>query len=140
MTQTGSRKSEQPWEARQYPHMQITFQTKTIDPVIKELAKLFYKEAYEALQLLKRFLDDYFSIFNGTTKMLHLLWDQMSKINPSIKLTMSHTSVLEEDPNEKCECEELHATPFLDTLCSIKDGRIETDLYCKKRTLTNIYS
>ena len=118
--------------SRPIPSYANNFMAKTIDPAIKKLAMQHNKEAHEALQLLKRFLDDYFGIFNGTTKSLHLLWDQMNKIHPSIKLTMSHTSVFEEDPNEKCECEVSYAIPFLDTLCSIKDGRIETDLYRKK--------
>ena len=118
--------------SRPIPSYANNCMAKSIDPFIKELAKHYNTESYKALQLLKRFLDDYFSIFNGTSKMLHLLWDQMNKIHPSIKVTMSYTSVGEEHPNEKCECEELHAIPFLDTLCSIKDGRIETDLYRKK--------
>ena len=120
------------------PHYADNFMAKEIDPVIKKLAKQYNKEAQEALQLLKRFLDDYFGVFNGTTKMLHLLWDQMNQIHPSIKLTMSHTSILGEDPNDKCDCEESYEIPFLDTLCSIKDGRIETDLY-RKQTDRNQY-
>lgn len=35
-------------------------------------------------------------------------------------------------------CEEKSAIPFLDTLCSIKDGKIDTDLY-KKPTDRNQY-
>ena len=80
--------------SRPIPSYANNFMATSIDPYIKELAKQYNKEAYESLQLLKRFLDDYFSIFNGTSKMLHLLWDQMNKIHPSIKLTMSHTSGL----------------------------------------------
>ena len=80
----------------------------------------------------KRFLDDYFSIFIGTTKMLHQLFEQMNRIHPSICLTMNHTTVRDEDPLEKCQYEEKYSIPFLDTLCSIRDNRIETDLYHTK--------
>ena len=43
--------------------------------------------------MLKRFLDDYFTIFVGTTKELHKLLKEINKVYPTIKLTMNHTSV-----------------------------------------------
>ena len=86
----------------------------------------------EAILLLKRFLDDFFLIFQGSTKELHKLFDLINKMHPTIKFTMSHTSIEGENIEDKCECKETPSIPFLDVSCKIKDGKIETDLYCKK--------
>ena len=51
---------------------------------------------------------------------------------------MNHTSIIGEAPENKCDCEIKSAIPFLDTLCSIKNGKIDTDLY-KKPTDRNQY-
>ena len=114
------------------------FMARTIDKAIKLLAKRYNKDGTEALQLMKRFLDDIFGIFNGSTKMLHDLFDEINQIHPTIKLTMTHTSIASESPGDKCDCEENYAIPFLVTLCSIKNGKIDTDLY-KKPTDRNQY-
>ena len=100
---------------------------RTIDQAIKHIAIKYNQENTEALQLMKRFLDDFFVIFNGSTKMLHELFSDINQIHPSIKLTMSHTSNAEEAADNKCDCEEKSAIPFLDTLCSIINGKIDTD-------------
>ena len=71
------------------PHYADGFMARQIDPQIIQLASRFDTNNQKAMQVLKRFLDDYFSIHNGTTKELHLLLDLMNKIHPSIKLTMS---------------------------------------------------
>ena len=70
----------------------------TIDKAIKQLI------GSEAFSLLKRFLDDYFGIFNGSTKELHRLLDKINLINPSIQLTMNHTSIENEPREDRCEC------------------------------------
>ena len=44
----------------------------------------------------------------------------------------------DEDPEDRCDCEEQSAVPFLDTLISIKEGKIYVDLY-KKETDRNQY-
>ena len=44
---------------------------------------------------------------------------------------MSHTSVPGELLEDQCDCIKKREIPFLDTLSSIKDGKIETDLYIK---------
>ena len=44
----------------------------------------------------------------------------------------------DEDPEDRCDCEEQSAVPFLDTLISIKEGKIDVDLY-KKETDRNQY-
>ena len=51
---------------------------------------------------------------------------------------MIHTNVPGEANEDKCKCEAKSAIPFLDTLCSIQDGKIDTDLY-KKPTDRNQY-
>ena len=51
---------------------------------------------------------------------------------------MNHTTLEHENIDEKCDCEPLQSIPFLDTLCTIKNGIIETDLY-KKETDRNQY-
>ena len=52
-------------------------------------------------------------------------------INPNVRLPMNHTSVLGEQEKDKYDYEPRSAISFLDTLCSIKEGRIDTDLYRK---------
>ena len=51
---------------------------------------------------------------------------------------MSHTTLEHEKLDEKCQCEPLQSISFLDVLCTIKEGRNETDLY-KKETNRNPY-
>ena len=92
----------------------------------------------EALLLFKRFLDDYFLIFNGSTKELHALFVKWNQAHETIKLTMSHTSIENEPLENKCDCEHTSAIPYLDVLCSFKEGQIKTDLY-KKKTDRNTY-
>jgi predicted SprT family Zn-dependent metalloprotease len=59
------------------------------------------------------------------------LMKEIDKINPSIKLTMSHTSLSSEKFSSKCKCES-DSIPFLDVFCSIKDDKFVTDLYRKE--------
>ena len=110
----------------------------SIDKEIKRLAEKYNTENIKVLLLLKRFLDDIFSVLNITTKKLHQLLDEINNIHPSINLTMTHTSVEGELEEDKCDCPEVSSIPFLDTLISIKDGRIVTDLY-RKPTDRNQY-
>ena len=87
---------------------------------------------------MKRFLDDIFKIFVGTTKNLHLLFDEMNQMPLSIKFTMTHTSNTKETIYTRCSCQPLEAKTFLDTTCKIKNGKILFDLY-KKPTDRNMY-
>ena len=102
-----------------------------IDAKIKRLAKKYNTKESEAFLLFKRFLDDYISLFVGSSKKLHQLLDEINTINPTIQLTMNHTSLEDEDLEDRCDCERKTSIPFLDTLLTIKDGRIDVDLYCK---------
>ena len=51
---------------------------------------------------------------------------------------MNHTSPPNEAIENRCNCKSQSSIPFLDVLCSIKDGKIETDLY-RKETDRNMY-
>ena len=86
----------------------------TIDKKIRNL-----KEA-ENISILKRFLDDYFSMFNGSTKELHALFVKMNSIHPTIKFTMNHTNIRDEPVERKCDCPEQYTIPFLDVSCTLK--------------------
>ena len=94
------------------PHYADIFMARNIDPFIKILAKK-YEEG--AIDFIKRFLDDLFKIFIGTTKNLHLLFDEMNQMHPSIKFTMTHTSNSKETIDIKCSCQPLESITYLDT-------------------------
>ena len=114
------------------------FMSQTIDPQIQNLAKKYDTEGSKSIKLIKRFLDDLFFIFNGSTKQLHDLFNEVNKIHPTIKFTMNHTTPQTESSENRCLCDHQDSIPFLDTLCTIIDGKIETDLY-KKDTDRNQY-
>ena len=70
---------------------------------------------------LNRFQDDLISIFLGSTKSLHRLWEEMNKIHPSVKFTMQHTTLPENKSNEDhCGCKISSSVPYLDTPLTIK--------------------
>ena len=70
---------------RPVPHYANIFMS-SIDKNIKQL------DIMQLLLLFKRFLDDYFIIWKGTSKQLHAFFVEIYSIHPSIKLTMSHTT------------------------------------------------
>ena len=105
----------------------------------KEIIRLANKyENNEAFKLLKRFLDDLFHTFTGTSKQLHELYKEINKIHPTLKFTMVHTTLDNEPPEDRCECERTTEIPFLDTSLKIENCRIDIDLY-KKKTDRNQY-
>ena len=114
------------------------FMARKIDQKIIELAQKYGTNGINPISLFKRFLDDIFSIYKGTTKNLHKLFEEMNNIHASIKFTMNHSSPKNESESDKCECEQQSSIPFLDVLCSIQNGRIDTDLY-RKETDRNMY-
>ena len=85
----------------------------------------------DQLMLLKRFLDDLFLIFQGTSKQLHNLLNEINKIHPAIQFTMSHTTNEQEDEADRCDCSAKESISFLDTSCSIKNKKIKIDLFRK---------
>ena len=95
-------------------------------------------QKHEMIKFLKRFLDDLFLIFQGSTKELHLFLEEINKIHPSIQFTMEHTELESETEQEKCPCKPKKEISFLDTSCSIVNGKIEIDLF-RKETNKNQY-
>ena len=60
------------------------------------MAQIIYEKITEtnqksALKLLKRFLDDIFQIFIGTSKQLHEFFVDINEIHPTLMFTMTHT-------------------------------------------------
>ena len=45
---------------------------------------------------------------------------------------MSHTTIENEPLEDKCSCEEKTSIPFLDVVCSLRNGKVVTDLYNKE--------
>ena len=109
-----------------------------IDQIIKILGSKYNDAEKEALRLLKRFFDDYFLLFVGTTRLLHKFLEEINRINSTIQLTINHASNENEAMEDRCDCESKSAIPFLDTLVSVKEGHIKVDLY-KKETDCNQY-
>ena len=109
-----------------------------IDKKIEQLIETLKETENISVECLNRFLDDLFSIFIGTTKQLHKLWEMMNQIHPSVEFTMLHTTPENEATEDHCQCEPLSSVPYLDTSCSIKEGRIILDLY-RKPTDRNKY-
>ena len=123
--------------SRPAPPFANLFMAGIIDKKIKDIIQS-YENNNESLQLklFKRFLDDLFFVFIGSTQVLHKLICDINSIHPNIKLTMEHTSI----PGElnPCECPEKPSISFLDTSLIVQDGKIYTDLY-KKPTDRNQY-
>jgi hypothetical protein len=115
----------------QVPPYANIFMSDKIDPRIVEIAKRYTKHGMSPLQFLKRFLDDLFSIWNGTSQELHNFFNEINKIHPNMKFTMKHTTNILEAAEDKCDCTENKSISFLDTSLSIKDDKISVDLYRK---------
>ena len=104
------------------PSYANVYLAKRIDGKISEIGMKYGENKQSALKMLKRFLDDIFQIFVGTTKQLHRFIDEINQIHPTLKFTMSHTTPTSEPKTENCPCEPQKAVPFLDTSCSIENG------------------
>ena len=116
--------------SRPTPHYADIFMA-DIDQIIEDVS-IYNLKDIKALQILKRFLDDYIGLFVGSRKKLHELLEQINKINQTIQLTMKHTSMHNEPEEDRCHCIETNHIPFHDTLISIKKGKIYIDLYKKE--------
>ena len=101
--------------SRPVPSYANIFMAKRIDRFIRDLTT----GNQNPLILFKRFLDDLFLIFRGSTKELHTLFHKINQIHPAIKFTMEHTSLENEPLNEKCDCTPKKSIQFLDTSCEI---------------------
>ena len=105
---------------------------KRIDNEIEQIGHKYGQNGKSALLTFKRYLDDLFFVFNGSTKDLHRFFQEMNEIHPNLKFTISHTSILSEIQEDKCECDIKQSVAFLDTSCSLENGTIEVDLFRKK--------
>ena len=114
------------------------FMAKKIDKQIISLAHKYCTDDKNPLKIFKRFLDDIFSIFKGTTKDLHKMFEEMNNLHDTIKFTMNHTSPPKEAEADQCQCEKQQSIPFLDVSCRIESGKIETNLH-RKDTDRNMY-
>ena len=117
------------------PSIANIFMDEKVDKIVWILAKELNNSG-SMLKFMKRFLDDIFMLFKGSTQSLHTFIDKINNIHPSLKFTMTHTTPKSKE--NTCTCEKLEAIPFLDTLCRIKNGKISTNLY-KKPTDKNQY-
>ena len=102
-----------------HPYADI-FMARKIDQQFEILAN-----KYGTLEFFKRFLDDLFSIFTGTTNELHKVIDELNKIHPTKQFTTKHTTPKEEAKEDNCNCEKTNYVPFLDTLVTIEGGTID---------------
>ena len=124
--------------ARPTPPYANIFMATKIDPEIHRIAEELGSDGSMSLRLLKRFLDDLFMIFIGNSKKLHEFFNKLNQIHPSIKLTMNHTKINNELEQTQWSCSPNSEIPFLDTSCSIENGKSVLDLY-KKPTDRNQY-
>ena len=65
--------------------MHFPVMDKNIDDKIISLAQTYSIHGKSPIEIFKRFLDDIFSIFKGTTKNLHILFDEMNYIHETNK-------------------------------------------------------
>ena len=106
------------------------FMDKRIDKRIVKIAEKYMINGEIPIKFLKRFLDDIFFIYLGTIESLHMFFNELNEMHPTIKCTMTHIKPTSSLP-DTCHCKPITSIPFLDTLCRVKEGKISTDLYRK---------
>ena len=79
--------------------------SRCIDSKIRKIAQKYGKDGKSASQFFKSFVDDLIHIFSDTTKQLHQLYEEMTKIHHTLKFTMEHTSPNNEPDCDRCDCE-----------------------------------
>ena len=94
-----------------------------IDSLIRSL------DISKAKALFKRFLDDLFFLFIGSTKELHELFNKINNLHPTNRFTMNHTMLEHEAKENRCNCPSVQSIPFLDTLSTIKEGKIDINIF-----------
>ena len=123
--------------SRPAPSYANIFMANKIDQKISELATRI-NNGENPLLFFKRFLDDIFLVYTGCLKKLHLFLSELNNIHPSIKFTMTHTTP-SGVTNPDCGCKPSESLAFLDTSCTVQNGKIVTDLYRKQLTEINMY-
>ena len=99
-----------------------------IDQLAIKLASSF-SEGTNPIKAWKRFLDDIYILWVGSSQKLHEFLDELNQIHPTIKFTVNHTTLQNEE--KSCNCEPSETLAFLDTSTSIKENKIFVDLYKK---------
>ena len=124
---------------RAAPSYANIFMARKIDQKILDLASQL-NHGDSPIKFLKRFLDDIFMLYTGSLENLHHFLDELNKMHPTIKFTMSHTvpNLKENTQPTHCDCKPEQALAFLDTSCKIVSGQIIVDLY-RKETDRNQY-
>ena len=103
-----------------------------IDQEIIKRAQSYSVDGVSPLVFYKRFLDDILMIWLGSHQHLHSFFQDINKINPSIKFSLEHTKKLSDPDHDSCTCPLQDSVPFLDTSLSVRNGHINSDLYRKK--------
>ena len=105
-----------------------------IDKAIRNLA-LNVNNGMDPIQIYFRFIDDLFLVYTGSVESLEKFLSQINGLHPTLKFTFNFTCpftcTFSPNPPHDCFCHTSRSLPFLDTLVSIKDGQLETDLYRK---------
>ena len=91
---------------------------------IRDISEKYGENGQSAFQIFKRFLDDLFQIFRGTSKQLHKMYEEINQIHPTIKFTMVHTTNDLEPEQDRCDCPSRKSIPFLDTSLYLEKGKI----------------
>ena len=99
-----------------------------IDQLAINLAHRF-GEGIHPIKAWKRFLDDIYILWTGSSKKLHDFLDELNQTHPTIKFTVSHTTPEMDD--QPCKCQPTSTLAFLDTATSIVNQSISVDLYKK---------
>ena len=68
------------------PSFANIYLARRIDTAIRELGMKYGENGNSAFILFKRFLDDLFKVLHGTTKKLHILFDEINEIHPKLNL------------------------------------------------------
>ena len=105
-----------------------------MDEKIKDLARNISGSS-DPIKLFKRFLDDIFLIWKGSLENLQTFLEQINNLHDSIKFTYSYTNpfycTYPSDTLHDCFCYSSRSIPFLDTMVTIKNNKLVTDVYRK---------
>ena len=116
------------------PSFANIYLARRLDKIIAELGKKYGENGKSAFKIFKRFLDDLFQVFTGTTKQLHELFNEINKIHPTLKFTMMHTTVDLEAEEDRFDCVYTKSIPFLDTSLQIEMAKL-TLIYIRKKLI-----
>ena len=103
------------------PSLANIYIARRLDEAIIRLGEKYGENGESVFTILKRFLDELFQ----TTKQLHKIYEEINNIHPTLNFTIEHTSIENEPLEDEFDCQPKSSIPFLDTLLSIENGRIE---------------